>query len=64
MEQLNGLFFRRVIGEHARPAMDEHVAWQQRTVDFQRFAGQVNRAPDIEREASAGLPSSYKAKRT
>ena len=37
MEQLDGLFFRRVIGKHARPAVDEDVARQQRTVNFKRF---------------------------
>ena len=37
VEQLDGLFFWRVIGEYARPAVDEYVARQQGAVDFQRF---------------------------
>ena len=37
VEQLNGLFFRRVIGKHARTAVDKDIARQQRAVDLQRF---------------------------
>lgn len=37
VEQLDGLFFWRVVGEYARPAVDEYVARQQGAVDFQRF---------------------------
>ncbi len=37
VEQLDGLFFRRVVGKHARAAVDENVARQQCAVDFQRF---------------------------
>jgi hypothetical protein len=37
VEQLDGLFFRRVIGKHARSAVDKYVARQQGAVDLQRF---------------------------
>ncbi|MNT57730.1 hypothetical protein D3C72_1951240 [compost metagenome] len=45
VEQLDGLFFWRVIGEHARPAVNKHVARQQSPVDLKGFEriGQVMR---------------------
>ena len=37
VEQLNRLFFRRVVGKDARATVDKYVARQQRAIDFQRF---------------------------
>ena len=37
VEKLNGLFLWRVIGKHARPAVNEHIARQQSAVDFEGF---------------------------
>ncbi len=37
VEQLDGLFFWRVISKYARPTVDEYVTRQQGAVDFQRF---------------------------